>query len=133
MDMANTIFKGKTMRKLPVILTYLGAAVLVLTALYHSYSFTSASQVASAEGAHPFTAYFLEPVWLLPSITWLILALMACLRPPRRIAVCIAAIPGLQAIMMFTFIGLFPGTIALAVSALLLLAGTLTTAPIKTP
>jgi len=106
-------------------LTYVGAGLLALTALFHGYAFLSAAQVANSEQAHPFTAYFLEPIWLAPSVTWLGLAVMACMKPAYKVALIVAAIPILQAMIMFIFMGPFPGAIAVGLSGLLLLFGAL--------
>lgn len=111
------------MSRLGASFTYIGAGFLVLTALAHGYAFLEAAQVANSEEAHPFTAYFLEPIWLAPSITWMALALMASLRPSVRLAVIIAFIPLIQAMIMFVFMGPFPGAIAVGFCGVLLLLG----------
>lgn len=107
-------------------LTYSGVVLLTVSALYHSYSFLIARAVANAPDAASFVAYFLEPVWLLPSITWLGLALMILLTPPKRFGVIIGVILCAQSIMMFAFMGLFVGAIAIGLSGLLIMTGMLT-------
>lgn len=106
-------------------LRYSGAVLLTLATAFHSYSYLSARAIANAEDAAPFVAYFFEPVWLMPSITWLGLAVMIFLTPPKRIGIIIGAILSIQAVMMFAFMGPFPGAIVIGLSGVLILIGNL--------
>ncbi len=113
------------MSRISKTLHYSGAGLLTISALYHSYSFLSARGVANDPDATPFVAYFLEPIWLLPSIAWFGLALLIFLRPRKRFGVIIGTILCAQAVMMFAFMGLFIGAVAIGLSGLLILTGSL--------
>jgi hypothetical protein len=110
-------------------LAWSGCALLVIAAFFHGTGFTDASRVSSDAASDPFTKMFLEPLWIFPILSWLIVAIIAgylATKPNRShqiILLAISLIPIAHAITLFVFTGPFVGAFALAVAGGLFFIG----------
>lgn len=111
------------------IIAYLGCGLLVLTAGFHGSAFPQAQTITHMKASNPFIKLFLEPVWILPSLHWLIIAgLIALLihkedRFRLKLAGCLGLIPLLDGLTLFIFTGPFIGGYALVLSGGLIIIG----------
>jgi hypothetical protein len=104
-----------------------GSVVLFLTALLHGSGYLQISRALEKSDMKPFLTGGFKALWLMFSIHVLVLGvvLIAASRLPkgRRLVLLCTLIPAFDTILLFNFVGVFIGTIALAVATLLFLAG----------
>ena len=104
-----------------------GSAVLFLTALLHGSGYVQVSRVVEKSAMKPFLVGGFKALWLMFSIHLLVLSavfIVASQTPKgRRLVLLCTLIPAFDTILLFHFVGVFIGTIALAVATLLFLAG----------
>ena len=104
-----------------------GSVVLFLTALLHGFGYLQVSRVVETSNMKPFLTGGFKALWLMFSIHLLILGavFIAASRIPkgRGLVLLCTLIPACDTILLFHFVGVFIGTIALAVATLLFLAG----------
>ena len=104
-----------------------GSVVLFLTALLHGSGYVQVSRVVEKSAMKPFLVGGFKALWLMFSIHLLVLSavfIVASQTPKgKRLVLLCTLIPAFDTILLFHFVGVFIGTIALAVATLLLLAG----------
>jgi hypothetical protein len=104
-----------------------GSVVLFLTALLHGSGYLQVSRVLETSDMKPFLTGGFKALWLMFSIHLLVLSaifIVAGLTPKgRRLVLLCTLIPACDTTLLFHFVGVFIGTIALAVATLLFLAG----------
>ncbi len=104
-----------------------GSVVLFLTALLHGFGYLQVSRVLETSDMKPFLTGGFKALWLMFSIHVLILgaAFIAASRIPegRGLVLLCTLIPACDTTLLFHFVGVFIGTIALALATLLFLAG----------
>lgn len=104
-----------------------GSVVLFLTALLHGSGYLQVSRVLETSGMKPFLTGGFKALWLMFSIHALVLGavFIAASRIPkgRELVLLCTLIPACDTILLFHFVGVFIGTIALAVATLLFFAG----------
>lgn len=104
-----------------------GSAVLFLTALLHGSGYVQVNRVVEKSAMKPFLVGGFKALWLMFSIHLLVLSavfIVASQTPKgRRLVLLCTLIPAFDTILLFHFVGVFIGTIALAVATLLFLAG----------
>ena len=110
-------------------LVWIGSVLLVLTAFLHLYGYTFTTSLFAGTGVRAdvigayralslaffFTLLLLAPVFLL----------LSRMADARRIALIAALIPLADLVLMFHFLGLFVGTIAMIITVTPLLLGVL--------
>ena len=104
-----------------------GSVVLFLTALLHGSGYLQVSRALETSGMKPFLTGGFKALWLMFSIHVLVLGavFIVASRIPkgRELVLLCTLIPACDTILLFHFVGVFIGTIALAVATLLFLAG----------
>jgi len=104
-----------------------GSVVLFLTALLHGSGYLQVSRVLKTSDMKPFLTGGFKALWLMFSIHVLVLGavFIAASRIPkgRELVLLCTLIPACDTILLFHFVGVFIGTIALAVATLLFLSG----------
>ena len=104
-----------------------GSAVLFLTALLHGSGYVQVSREVEKSAMKPFLVGGFKALWLMFSIHLLVLsaAFIVASQTPKgkRLVLLCTLIPAFDTILLFHFVGVFIGTIALAVATLLFLAG----------
>ena len=104
-----------------------GSVVLFLTALLHGSGYLQVSHVLETSDMKPFLTGGFKALWLMFSIHVLVLGALfiAASRIPkgRELVLLCTLIPACDTILLFHFVGVFIGTIALALATLLFLAG----------
>jgi hypothetical protein len=104
-----------------------GSVVLFLTALLHGSGYLQVSRVLETSDMKPFLTGGFKALWLMFSIHVLVLGavFIAASRSPkgRGLVLLCTLIPACDTILLFHFVGVFIGTIALAVATLLFLSG----------
>ena len=104
-----------------------GSVVLFLTALLHGFGYLQVSRVVETSNMKPFLTGGFKALWLMFSIHLLVLGavFIAASRIPkgRGLVLLCTLIPACDTILLFHFVGVFIGTIALAVATLLFLSG----------
>ena len=104
-----------------------GSVVLFLTALLHGSGYVRISRVMEKSDMKPFLIGGFKALWLMFSIHLLVLSavfIAVSLTPKgRRLVLLCTLIPALDTILLFHFVGVFVGTVALAVATLLFFAG----------
>jgi len=104
-----------------------GSVVMFLTALLHGSGYVQVSRVVEKSAMKPFLVGGFKALWLMFSIHLLVLSavfIVASQTPKgKRLVLLCTLIPAFDTILLFHFVGVFIGTIALAVATLLLLAG----------
>jgi hypothetical protein len=104
-----------------------GSVVLFLTALLHGSGYVQISPVLEKSAMIPFVTSGLKALWLIFSVHLAVLSaafIAASLTPHgRRLVLLCTLIPACDTILLFHFVGVFIGTVALAVATLLFLAG----------
>lgn len=110
-------------------LVWIGSVLLVLTSFMHLYGYTFTTSLFAGTGVHSdvigayralslgffFTLLLLAPVFLL----------LTGMPGGRRIALIAVLIPLADVVLMFHFLGLFAGTIAMIITVSPLLLGVL--------
>ncbi|MBL4855109.1 MAG: hypothetical protein JKY25_12845 [Robiginitomaculum sp.] len=118
--------------QLPKTLTGIGSVLLVITALFHISAITQVTKIANAEDIDPFVKMFIEPLWVFPTMTWLITAILAMflvVKPGSRSTVflsLLSLIPLSNAGVLFLYTGPFIGGFMLLASGIFILLGALT-------
>jgi hypothetical protein len=107
--------------------TLLGSLVLMGSAVFHSLGYPRLLHRIEASAIQPPLDGIMKASWLTFSVQLFALAVIALLartmdRGGRIVLLC-AASTAISAILLFRFLGLFPGVYLLAVVTLLLLAG----------
>ena len=104
-----------------------GSVVLFLTALLHGSGYLQVSRALETSGMKPFLTGGFKALWLMFSIHVLVLGavFIVASRIPkgRELVLLCTLIPACDTILLFHFVGVFIGTIALAVATLLFLSG----------
>jgi len=104
-----------------------GSAVLFLTALLHGSGYVQVSPWVEKSAMTPFLVGGFKALWLMFSIHLLVLsaAFIVASQTPKgkRLVLLCTLIPAFDTILLFHFVGVFIGTVALAVATLLFLAG----------
>ena len=104
-----------------------GSVVMFLTALLHGSGYVQVSRVVEKSAMKPFLVGGFKALWLMFSIHLLVLSavfIVASQTPKgKRLVLLCTLIPAFDTILLFHFVGVFIGTIALAVATLLFLAG----------
>jgi hypothetical protein len=104
-----------------------GSVVLFLTALVHGSGYPKVSLMLEMSAIKPFLIGGFKALWIMVSTHMIILGtvFIAVSRIPngRRIVLLCALFPALDTILLFHFIGLFIGTIFVAVATVLFLTG----------
>jgi len=104
-----------------------GSVVLFLTALLHGSGYLQISRVLEKSAMTPFVTGGFKALWLMFSIHLLVLGAVfiaaSLTRKGKRLVLLCTLIPACDTILLFHFVGVFIGTIALAVATLLFLAG----------
>ena len=104
-----------------------GSVVLFLTALLHGSAYGQVSRVLEKSGMGPFLTGGFKALWLILSIHLVLLSavfMVASWTPKgRRLVLLCTLIPALDTVVLYHFVGVFIGAIALAVATLLFLVG----------
>ncbi len=104
-----------------------GSVVLFLTALLHGSGYVQISRVLEKSSMIPFVTSGFKALWLIFSVHLVVLSaifIVASLTPNgRRLVLLCTLIPACDTVLLFHFVGVFIGTVALAVATLLFLAG----------
>ena len=104
-----------------------GSTVLFLTALLHGSGYVQISSALEQSALKPFLIGGFKGLWLVFSIHLVVLSavfIVASWTPKgRRLVLLCTLIPALDTVVLFHFVGVFIGTIALVVATLLFLAG----------
>lgn len=107
----------------PRFLSVGGSVLLLITSGFHLTGLPMVEKAAT-EVSSDFFAAALHPLWLMPSLHWSLIALVACgaawwpSRFSRLFLFVAAALVIIDAIMMYVAIGPFPGEALLAASGL---------------
>lgn len=115
------------------LLVWTGSAVLLVTAIFHGSGYGSIIEAAQTPEIDPLIASVLRPLWLFPSLHWVMLAALAILavahpsRLSRYVLLVCALVVGFDAGLLLVFLGPFVGEAMLAAAALLFVAGSLLT------
>jgi len=110
-------------------LTWAGCAVLTVTAFFHTTGFAEATRISNDGASDAFTKMFLEPLWIFPTLNWIIVATIAgylAIKPDRShqmVLLLIGLIPLADAIVLFAYTGPFIGAFALALAGSLFIIG----------
>lgn len=111
------------------VLSTLGCVALAATAMLHASAFPEAVGAADAPIAPPVVSTFLQPLWLLPTVNWLLIAIATAFLIARDVSryraaiIFLGLIPIADAIVIFAFVGPFIGGIALLLAGTLIVAG----------
>ncbi len=104
-----------------------GSVVLFLTALLHGSGYVQISSALENSAMKPFLIGGFKALWLVFSVHLVVVSavfIVASLTPKgRRLVLLCTLIPACDTILLFHFVGVFIGTVALAVATLLFLAG----------
>ena len=104
-----------------------GSLVLFLTALLHGSGYAEISRVVEKSDMKSFLIDVFKALWLMFSIHLLVLSaifIVASQTPKgRRLVLICTLIPAFDTLLLFHFVGVFIGTVALAVATLLFLVG----------
>lgn len=104
-----------------------GSVVLLLTALVHGSGYEKISHEVETSAIKPFLIGGFKALWLMFSIHLLLLSaiFIAASQTPkgRRLVLLCTLIPASDTMLLFHFVGVFIGTIALAVATLLFFVG----------
>ena len=104
-----------------------GSLVLFLTALLHGSGYAEISRVVEKSDMKSFLIDVFKALWLMFSIHLLVLSAIFILasRTPkgRRLVLLCTLIPAFDTMLLFHFVGVFIGTVALTVATLLFLVG----------
>ena len=104
-----------------------GGLVLFLTALLHGSGYAEISRVVEKSDMKSFLIDVFKALWLMFSIHLLVLSaifIVASQTPKsRRLVLLCTLIPAFDTMLLFHFVGVFIGTVALAVVTLLFLVG----------
>ena len=104
-----------------------GGLVLFLTALLHGSGYAEISRVVEKSDMKLFLIDVFKALWLMFSIHLLVLSaifIVASQTPKsRRLVLLCTLIPAFDTMLLFHFVGVFIGTVALAVATLLFLVG----------
>ena len=104
-----------------------GSVVLFLTALLHGSGYVQISSALEKTALKPFLIGGFKGLWLVFSIHLVVLSAVFIVASwtakGRRLVLLCTLIPALDTVALFHFVGVFIGTIALAVATLLFLAG----------
>lgn len=121
------------MKNLSKIPAYLGAIILILVSGFHLTGLGMAKETASTT-ENPFMKAALEPIWAMPSVHWLVFAVIVVVmnrkpsRHTRMIILLIAVAVIVDAVLIGMKLGPFIGAILLAVSGILIAGSALKTA-----
>jgi hypothetical protein len=103
------------------------SVILFATALLHGWGYPKVSAEIAGSNARPLLVSAFKALWLVYSAHLIVLSLIfvAASRTPggKRIVLIGLLIPALEVVLLFHFLGLFVGTIAVALAGVLLLAG----------
>jgi len=103
------------------------SVILFVTALLHGSGYPKMSAEMAGSNARPVVASAFKALWLVFSAHLIVLSLIfvAASRIPggKRIVLIGLLIPAFDVALLFHFLGLFVGTIAVALAGVLLLAG----------
>ncbi len=103
------------------------SVILFATALLHGSGYPKLSAEIARSNARPLVVSTFKALWLLFSAHLIVLSLIfvAASRIPggKRIVLIGLLIPTFDVVLLFHFLGLFVGTIAVALAGVLLLAG----------
>jgi len=119
------------MSKLAKITGVIGSILLLATAGFHSTALNQASEAANAENAHALVAMTFEGIWLMPSITWIIVALLSVWlvfrRSPKsaQTTIVLSLIPLAHAVVILIYTGPFIGAYMLIASSSFILLGSI--------
>jgi len=101
--------------------------ILFATALLHGWGYPKLSAEIAGSNAKPLVVSTFKALWLVFSAHLIVLSLIfvAASRIPggKRIVLVGLLIPAFDVVLLFHFLGLFVGTIAVALAGVLLLAG----------
>jgi hypothetical protein len=104
-----------------------GSLVLFLTALLHGSGYAEISRVVEKSDMKPFLIGGFKALWLMFSIHLLVLSaifiVMSQTPKGRRLVLLCTLIPAFDTMLLFHFVGVLIGTVALAVATLLFLVG----------
>lgn len=104
-----------------------GSLVLFLTALLHGSGYAEISRVVEKSDMKPFLIGGFKALWLMFSIHLLVLSAIFIVTSQtpkgRRLVLLCTLIPAFDTMLLFHFVGVFIGTVALAVATLLFLVG----------
>jgi len=104
-----------------------GSLVLFLTALLHGSGYAEISRAVEKSDMKSFLIDVFKALWLMFSIHLLVLSaifIVASQTPKgRRLVLLCTLIPAFDTMLLFHFLGVFIGTVALAVATLLFLVG----------
>jgi hypothetical protein len=103
------------------------SVILFATALLHGWGYPKLSAEMAGSNARPLVVSAFRALWLVFSAHLIVLSLIfvAASRIPggKRIVLIGLLIPAFDVVLLFHFLGLFVGTIAVALAGVLLLAG----------
>lgn len=104
-----------------------GSVVLFLTALVHGSGYASLSGAIEQSGAKPLVVSAFKALWLMFSFHLIVLSavFIAASRSPRgrRLVLLCSLIPLSDTALLFHFLGVFIGTLAVALATVLFLIG----------
>lgn len=105
------------------------SVILFVTALFHGSGYGGVAKAIEASDADPFLISAVKGLWLMFSIHLIILSLVfiavsRSLQAKRLVLLC-ALFPAADTVLLLIFVGVFAGTIMLAVASLLVIAGAL--------
>ena len=103
------------------------SVILFATALLHGWGYPKLSAEIAGSNARPLVVSAFKALWLVFSAHLIVLSLIfvAASRIPggKRIVLVGLLIPAFDVVLLFHFLGLFVGTIAVSLAGVLLLAG----------
>ena len=108
-------------------LVVLGSLTLFCAALLHGSGYASVTHALEKSSASPLFVSSFKALWLMVSFHFVILSLAfvvgSRMARGRQLVLLCALIPAADTLLLFRFIGVFVGTILLAIATLLFLGG----------
>ncbi len=104
-----------------------GSLILFCTALLHGSGYPKLSAAIESSGANPIVVGAFKALWLMFSAHAIVLSVVFVVasRTPggKRLVLLCLLIPAFDLVLLFHFLGMFIGTISVAVATLLFLVG----------
>jgi len=104
-----------------------GSIILFGTAFLHASGYSGVANAIAATGAKPFLVSAVKGLWLMFSAHLIILSLVFVVasRSPggKWVVLACALMPVFDTVLLLGFVGIFPGSILLAIAAMLFLIG----------
>jgi hypothetical protein len=115
--------------KLARTLVLVASVILFVTALFHGSGYTMIARAMETSGTKPFIVAGVKGLWLAFSFHLIVLAVVVLVvsrdSGAKQVIFLCALIPATDTVLLFHFVGVFVGTVSLAITTILLIAGAL--------